>query len=223
MHRPQEQVRQFHKEVVNMPTSPAEPKLRHPSLRAALIAEEAIETVIALVGVGEGQTIVHEQLLATLQKAAREKRNQPDLAEVIDGCMDVLVVTYGTLEDIGVDAQRFFDEVHRANMSKKGGPIREDGKQLKPPNWTPPNIKGLLEMAYVEWRIGANDVFGPYGEEIRSWSIDKLLDEHRSLTEKIEANDGRLTSGSSDDLDHALDCRQDVVEEIKRRAAESQP
>ena len=29
-------------------------------------------------------------------------------------------------------------------MAKAGGPLREDGKRLKPPGWTPPDIAGVL-------------------------------------------------------------------------------
>jgi predicted HAD superfamily Cof-like phosphohydrolase len=42
-----------------------------------------------------------------------------------------------------------FDEVHRSNMSKLGADnkpiIREDGKVLKGPNYSPPDIKAVLD------------------------------------------------------------------------------
>jgi predicted HAD superfamily Cof-like phosphohydrolase len=87
-------------------------------LRAELIREEARETVEAI-----------ERL---------------DIVEAIDGMCDLLVVTYGTAVEWGIDLEPFFDEVHRTNMAKAGGPIRADGKQLKPEGWTPPDIAGIL-------------------------------------------------------------------------------
>jgi predicted HAD superfamily Cof-like phosphohydrolase len=143
MHKAQEQVRQFHREVANSPTSPAEPALRNTVLRARLILEEAIETVVGLIGA----RIAAEAVLEAMhQFAAKHGDGQarPDLVEAIDGCIDLLVIAYGTLEDIGVDAEPFFDEVMRANMAKKNGPVRADGKLQKPPGWTPPDIAGVL-------------------------------------------------------------------------------
>lgn len=59
-------------------------------------------------------------------------------AEVLDACCDVLVVVQNTTARMGVDLEPFFDEVHRTNMAKVGGPVRADGKRLKPPGWQPP-------------------------------------------------------------------------------------
>ncbi len=144
MNRLQSQVRDFHRTVLNQPSSPAEPMLRTPVLRARLIAEEAIETVCALLGGAEGQNVVHEMLHKVLQERARNKMEGPNLEEAIDGCIDTLVVTYGTLEAIGVDGEPFADEVMRSNMAKKNGPVDAHGKVGKPPGWTPPNIAGVL-------------------------------------------------------------------------------
>jgi predicted HAD superfamily Cof-like phosphohydrolase len=47
-----------------------------------------------------------------------------------------------------VDLEPFFAEVHRANMAKLGGFRRADGKWMKPPDWTPPDIEGLLAAKY---------------------------------------------------------------------------
>lgn len=144
MDKLQRQVRQMHIEILNQPHSPAEPQIRTPELRARLIAEEAIETVCALVGGRAGQNIVHELLAKVLQDRAKNKMSGPDLKEAIDGCIDTLVVTYGTLEAIGVDGEPFADEVMRSNMAKKGGPVDAYGKIGKPEGWTPPDIAGVL-------------------------------------------------------------------------------
>ncbi len=46
---------------------------------------------------------------------------------------------------LGLDLRPFFKIVHQANMFKTTGPVREDGKRLKPEGWVPPDIKGLYE------------------------------------------------------------------------------
>jgi predicted HAD superfamily Cof-like phosphohydrolase len=150
MNKAQEQVRDFHREVIDGPTSPAEPRVRNPELRASLILEEAIETAVALVGSARAQTIVQAQLVGVLQESARAGKGEPCLVDAIDGCMDLLYVAYGTCEDIGIDAEPFFDEVHRSNMAKRDPEGRQKisatplGKKLKPPGWTPPDIDGVL-------------------------------------------------------------------------------
>lgn len=117
MHDAQLDVVEFHRVVVGIPDSPV-PQIRRPELRAALIEEEATETVEAI--------------------------RRGDLIEAIDGMCDLLAVVYGTAAEFGIDLEPFWDEVHRTNMEKAGGPVREDGKRLKPPGWQPPNIARVL-------------------------------------------------------------------------------
>lgn len=152
MHKPQEQVVEFHR-AMNVPISSGSPEIRRPELRAALILEEALETVIAILGTKRAI----EKIRSEVDKIEREATsadgrsmfyNEPDLVEAIDGMCDVLVVTYGTAVDFGVDLEPFYDEVHRSNMAKAGGKRREDGKVLKPEGWQPPRIKELLDEIY---------------------------------------------------------------------------
>ncbi len=96
------------------------PQIRDARLRADLISEEASETVAAL--------------------------NKNELLETIDGLCDLLYVAYGTAVTLGVDLEPFFDEVHRSNMAKVGGPVRADGKRLKPAGWLPPNLASILAL-----------------------------------------------------------------------------
>lgn len=62
-----------------------------------------------------------------------------DMIDAIDALCDILYVTFGAANAMGVDLEKHFDAVHRANMRKVGGPTREDGKILKPEGWEPPN------------------------------------------------------------------------------------
>lgn len=116
-HPVQRDVEDFHRVVVGVPDGET-PAVRRPGLRAELIREEAKETVDAI--------------------------EAGDLVGAIDGMCDVLCVVYGTAAEFGINLAPFWDEVHRTNMAKAGGPLREDGKRLKPEGWTPPDIAGVL-------------------------------------------------------------------------------
>ena len=114
-------------------------------LRAKLILEEALETVDAL-GVHvhiEGIEIVEEGL----QYSGGGEIN---LQEVADGCADISVVTMGTLIAFGIDDEPLLEEVDASNLRKfgEGSYRREDGKWMKPPGWTPPDIMGAI---YKGW------------------------------------------------------------------------
>lgn len=117
MHSVQCDIEDFHRVVVGIPDS-STPAIRRPELRAELIREEAQETVDAIL--------------------------RGDLVEAIDGMCDILAVVYGTAAEFGINLAPFWDEVHRTNMAKAGGPVREDGKRLKPGGWQPPDIAGVL-------------------------------------------------------------------------------
>jgi predicted HAD superfamily Cof-like phosphohydrolase len=120
MHSVQRDVMDFHLAVCEIQDE-STPAIRRPALRAELIREEARETVEAI--------------------------ERGDLVEAIDGMCDLLCVVYGTAAEFGVDLEPFWDEVHRTNMAKAGGPVREDGKRLKPEGWQPPDIAGVLASA----------------------------------------------------------------------------
>jgi predicted HAD superfamily Cof-like phosphohydrolase len=71
--------------------------------------------------------------------------NANDSVETLDALIDILVVTIGAIHSMGADAEGAWEEVMRTNAAKvdldTGKVIkREDGKILKPLNWTPPNL-----------------------------------------------------------------------------------
>jgi predicted HAD superfamily Cof-like phosphohydrolase len=119
MHKVQQDVAEFHRVVCEIEDETT-PAIRRAELRSALIDEEAEETVRAI--------------------------RQGDLVGAIDGMCDLLCVVYGTALEFGIDLAPFWDEVHRSNMAKAGGPVRDDGKRLKPAGWTPPDIEGVLRV-----------------------------------------------------------------------------
>lgn len=123
--------------VPGRPVMPDEATLR---LRANLILEEALETIDAL-----GYQVNLRPFDNELEIA---KANKPaDLEQVVDGCADMIVIATGTLSAFGVADADIQLEVDNNNLSKfgPGSYRREDGKWMKPPTWTPPDIKGILE------------------------------------------------------------------------------
>jgi len=72
-----------------------------------------------------------------------------DLKEIADALTDILYVTYGAGYAYGINLDKCFKEVQRANMSKLGDdgkPIyNEKGKVMKGPNYLEPNLKQFVE------------------------------------------------------------------------------
>jgi predicted HAD superfamily Cof-like phosphohydrolase len=72
-----------------------------------------------------------------------------DELETLDALIDILVVTVGAIHSIGADGEGAWREVMRSNLSKidrETGRVRkrEDGKVLKPVNYSPPDLKPFL-------------------------------------------------------------------------------
>ena len=71
-----------------------------------------------------------------------------DNEEIVDGLIDLCVVAIGTLLAFGVDADKAWDEVHKANMTKKVGIKKERPNPfglpdlMKPEGWENPSHYG---------------------------------------------------------------------------------
>ena len=88
--------------------------------------------------------LINEEL-KELEQAMKTK----NLKEISDALTDILYVTYGAGFAYGIDLDRCFKEVQRANMSKlgeDGKPIfNEKGKVMKGPNYREPDLKQFVE------------------------------------------------------------------------------
>lgn len=60
---------------------------------------------------------------------------------VADALGDLIYVVIGAAETWGIDIDRVVREIHRSNMTKEGGGRRADGKILKGPNYSPPDLE----------------------------------------------------------------------------------
>jgi len=79
---------------------------------------------------------VHELIVAVLRR---------DLVDTADSCVDLIYVVIGLAITFGIDLRPIWNAVHEANMNKQGGGKRDDGKQLKPENWCPPQLNVILD------------------------------------------------------------------------------
>ena len=84
--------------------------------------------------------MINEELHETLQAV-----NTGNSEEIVDGLIDLWVFAIGTLDVFGVDANKAWNEIYRANMDKKAGvkPGRPNPfglpDLLKPGGWQGPN------------------------------------------------------------------------------------
>ena len=84
--------------------------------------------------------MINEELHETLQAM-----NTGNSEEIVDGLIDLCVFAIGTIDVFGVDANKAWDEIYRANMDKKAGvkPGRPNPfglpDLLKPGGWQGPN------------------------------------------------------------------------------------
>ena len=71
-----------------------------------------------------------------------------DLVEQLDALIDIMVVTVGAVQSLGVDGEGAWKEVMSTNFAKIGedGKVRkrEDGKILKPVGWRPPELSKYI-------------------------------------------------------------------------------
>jgi predicted HAD superfamily Cof-like phosphohydrolase len=122
MHEAQRLVKQYHR-AMGIPEWLG-PSIRKSELRITLIEEEAREAVEAI--------------------------RAGDLLHSIKELCDIIVVTYGAAEQFSVDLEPFFAEVHKSNLAKTGGPVRADGKHLKPEGWEPPDLVSVFVSQFGE-------------------------------------------------------------------------
>jgi predicted HAD superfamily Cof-like phosphohydrolase len=124
--------------IANKPTIPEDKIAR---LRAKLIFEEAIEFLEATYG------SVFSYLRYEVMPNLDTLPLNIDIVEIADATLDLDYVSEGARLAYGINGKPLADEVHQSNMAKfgPGSYVREDGKLMKPPGWTAPNIEELLK------------------------------------------------------------------------------
>jgi len=112
-------------------------------MRMSLIKEEFTELCEAVYGPQAGDELT--KALSSLPD--QESR---DLVETADALADLVYVIYGFALEAGIDLDAVLAEVHRSNLSKlmPDGSVkrREDGKVLKGPGFSAPDIAAVLRQ-----------------------------------------------------------------------------
>lgn len=108
----------LHHAMVQVVARVQNPTLR---LRLALLLEEVLEL---------SDACVHEKVEFIARNVA-----------------DVLYVAHSFPHALGYDGAAVYDAVHQANMKKKMGKVRSDGKQLAPVGFKAPDIAAVLEKS----------------------------------------------------------------------------
>lgn len=130
-------------------TVPTVPSYEERLLRIKLAAEELAELAGALG--------IHVDLFVEPGEkngaTYRGGRCEPDLNAAADALADIAYVNAGTALVCGIPLNACVAEVHRSNMSKLGPDgkpvLREDGKVLKGPGYTPPDLGPILARPQV--------------------------------------------------------------------------
>ena len=141
----------------DIPSAPTIPDERTRILRAKLIMEEALETIR---GLGVAMSIKEgywdypfnvDHMKAGNITFFNDDFHEPNLKEIVDGCLDLRVVTTGALVACGItdspDLQETVDVNNIVKFRKdKDGYKREDGKWVKPSDHPAPKIQLLLDL-----------------------------------------------------------------------------
>jgi predicted HAD superfamily Cof-like phosphohydrolase len=149
MSKLREQVLEFHR-LYDQPIGEGLTQERL-ELRLNLIAEEFCELLLACGADVDDVDDVQDAINETIANALLDL-SEP--AEVFDALGDLDYVVEGFRVEACVDGGPIADEIHRSNLSKlgvDGKPVKRlDGKVVKGPNFSPPDIEGCLKaQGYV--------------------------------------------------------------------------
>lgn len=76
-----------------------------------------------------------------------EFHSAKNLADQVDGAIDLIWVTLGWLESVGVNASPIWEAVRLANMTKVSGPVDPvTGRRMKPPGFKHPDVAALIQQ-----------------------------------------------------------------------------
>ncbi len=90
--------------------------------------------------------LIREETAEVIKALSKTDRSSDNFNQQVHELMDLLVVTIGTLVEMGVEMEEPFNLIMDANFRKlQPYCVREDGKILKPLNWEPAQITCLPE------------------------------------------------------------------------------
>lgn len=90
---------------------------------------------------------LHHRLIDEEVRELRDAIRERDPGEFLDALGDIVYLAYGAALECGYDLDEALKRIHQANMAKLVDGVvhrRPDGKVLKPANWVPPTMDGLV-------------------------------------------------------------------------------
>lgn len=103
---------------------------------------EELESELIYIELLDPQTGEHRQLPFP--------EGEIDEPSTVDAICDLLYVVFNLCEELHIDIEPFFNEVHRSNMTKVPAALSPNKKVLKGPDFEPPRIAELLGLARAE-------------------------------------------------------------------------
>lgn len=142
------QVEEFHRTYeIPVESTPRVPERTLLDKQLRCIFEEALELLEATGGRDEDIEWLRSDIAIAIKGRFH---NQVDLVELADACGDVDYTVESLRLVAGINGKPIANEIQRSNLSKlgeDGRPLkREDGKILKGPNFTPPDIAAELRV-----------------------------------------------------------------------------
>lgn len=142
-----------------LPVRPREMTYTEVSFITKMVMSELVELAVAGHGACESKDALIGFLQQRLNDAIQEHLDKPNgrqipvsspdpverIAEQADALVDIVYYVENAAVKAGIDLEPIFNVVHAANESKKfddGKYHRNaEGKVIKPPAWTPPDVK----------------------------------------------------------------------------------
>lgn len=123
-------------------TTPVVPTADEIRFRARLETEEYFELMAAMFGTVFASCILTD-VQAEIVQMIKTVKPVVDLVELADALCDLDYINAGTQMTFGIPRAAVLAEVQRSNMTKS---LSTDGigKPIKPEDWAPPDIRGVL-------------------------------------------------------------------------------
>lgn len=85
--------------------------------------------------------------LMCISEELEEFENADTISDQADALIDLIYFAFGALHQMGINAERVWNEVHRANMTKKRGSTKRghENDATKPDGWKAPDHSWLDE------------------------------------------------------------------------------
>lgn len=113
--------------------------------KAAIILRQVSTKLKACFKATKDQRHLRAELMIEELAEALEAMYDRDEVALLDGLADLMYVVVGTATQFKLPIESAFWEVHRSNMTKHRAAADHAGDKGKGPDYSPPNLKGVLD------------------------------------------------------------------------------